>query len=224
MTDSSKHIYEKLSEPFPEEMEKTLSKGGARLTYIPVSEVITRLNRVLGVENWNSTIVSCYRDQLDPDYIVAHVRVDAVIGGRVVEKDGIGGQKIKRTKSGDIVDLGDEMKGAVSDALKKAVQQFGVGLYLARDIDAIELEYAQDEAEQQPAVNPKYEEFLKYRNEFDDDQVSQIREFWNDYSGGKPVPKAHEFTEEQLDALLVECIRIAFDAKIIIRGEEESEA
>ena len=204
-------------------MEKTLSKGGTRLTYIPVSEVITRLNRVLGVENWNSTIVSCYRDQLDPDYIVAHVRVDAVIGGRVVEKDGIGGQKIKRTKNGEIVDLGDEMKGAVSDALKKAVQQFGVGLYLARDIDAIELEYAQEEAEQQPEVNPKYEEFLKYRNEFNEEQIKQVREFWNDYSGGKPVPKPHEFTEEQLDALLVECIRIAFDAKIIIRGEEEDE-
>jgi hypothetical protein len=49
-----------------------------------------------------------------------------------VTRDGVGGQTIKRKRDGGIVDLGDEYKGAVSDALKKAAQSFGVGLYLAR--------------------------------------------------------------------------------------------
>jgi hypothetical protein len=213
-------IYEDLSLPFPEEMEKTLRKGGASLTYIPVSEVISRLNNVIGVNRWDSVIMSCERDSLDPDFIVAHVRLTVTFDGGTVVKDGIGGQRIKRTKAGEIVDLGDEMKGAVSDALKKAAQQLGVGLYLARDIDAIEIEQAQAEMAQQNAVNPKYEKFLDYRNNFGPEQLAQLREFWNEYSGGKPVPKPHEFTDEQLDALTIECARISVDGTVFVEGGE----
>ena len=117
-----------LSAPFPKEVEKQLDKGGATLTYIPVSEVIVRLNEVFGVLGWSYTLVKCARDVLDPDFLVAHVSM--TVGD--VTRDGVGGQKIKRTRAGDILDLGDEYKGAVSDALKKAAQSFGVGLYLAR--------------------------------------------------------------------------------------------
>ena len=117
-----------LSAPFPKEVEKQLDKGGATLTYIPVSEVIVRLNDVFGPLGWSYTLVKCDRDVLDPDFLVAHVSM--TVGD--ITRDGVGGQKIKRTRAGDIVDLGDEYKGAVSDALKKAAQSFGVGLYLAR--------------------------------------------------------------------------------------------
>ncbi len=117
-----------LSAPFSKEVEKQLDKGGATLTYIPVSEVIVRLNDVFGILGWSYTLVKCERDVLDPDFLVAHVSM--TVGD--ITRDGVGGQKIKRMKSGDIVDLGDEYKGAVSDALKKAAQSFGVGLYLAR--------------------------------------------------------------------------------------------
>ena len=87
-----------LSEPFDPSVEKQLKKGGASLTYIPVSEVITRLNRVLGVDMWSYEILSCVRDSLDPDYIVAHVRLTATFvptndaPSLTVTKDGIGGQ------------------------------------------------------------------------------------------------------------------------------------
>ena len=121
-----------LSAPFPKEVERQLDKGGITLTYIPVSEVIVRLNEVFGVTGWSYTQIKCERDFLDPDFLVAHVRL--TVG--TTTRDGVGGQKIKRTKAGDILDLGDEYKGAVSDALKKAAQSFGVGLYLARSISA----------------------------------------------------------------------------------------
>jgi len=51
-------LFEQLSEPFDPAVERQLKKGGASLTYIPVSEVITRLNRVLGVDMWSYEIVS----------------------------------------------------------------------------------------------------------------------------------------------------------------------
>ena len=48
-----KDVYGPLSEAFLQEMERTLIKGGTNLIYIPVSEVINRMNKVLGVENWS---------------------------------------------------------------------------------------------------------------------------------------------------------------------------
>ena len=95
---TSANIMQMLSEPFPPEMERILKKGGTSLTYIPVSEVITRLNKVLGVDQWSFEIISCGRDSLDPDYIVAHVRIswhcDASRPDAIIYRDGYGGQKI----------------------------------------------------------------------------------------------------------------------------------
>jgi len=178
-----------LSEPFDPSVEKQLKKGGASLTYIPVSEVITRLNRVLGVDMWSYEILSCTRDTLDPDYVVAHVRLTATFvptndaPALTVTKDGIGGQKIKRTKNGDIVDLGDEMKGAVSDALKKAAQHFGVGLYLARSEESMNLEYAQDTADQ-PISADHFEKLREVLNNQAQDTIDACRAHWSEISNG----------------------------------------
>ena len=138
-----------LALPFDKSVEASMVKGNTRLTYIPVSEVIYRLNEVLNY-NWSYTVQSCQRDPLDPDYIVAHVTMKVYNGANdPVIRDGFGGVKVKRTRDGQIVDLGDEYKGAVSDALKKAAQSFGVGLYLARHEDK-----AQPSTERMPITNP----------------------------------------------------------------------
>ena len=121
---------ERLSAKFDESVHRSMLKGGTRLTYIPVAAVIQRLNEVLGVDAWSLKIVSTYRDATDPDFIVAHIMLTAEFEREVVTRDAVGGQRIKRTRDGGIIDLGDEMKGAVSDALKKAAQTLGVGLYL----------------------------------------------------------------------------------------------
>ena len=121
---------EALSARFDESVHRSMLKGGTRLTYIPVAAVIQRLNEVLGVDAWSLKIVSVYRDATDPDFIVAQIMLTAEFEREVVTRDAVGGQRIKRTRDGGIIDLGDEMKGAVSDALKKAAQTLGVGLYL----------------------------------------------------------------------------------------------
>ena len=172
-----------LSEPFPSEVEKQLKKGGASLTYIPVSEVITRLNKVLGVDMWSYEIVKCERDALDPDYIVAHVRLSATFvptdkaPNIIVTKDGIGGQKIKRTRNGDILDLGDEMKGAVSDALKKAAQHFGVGLYLARSEESMHLEHAEEQAVS-PISSEHFDRLRKVLNSQTQEVIEGAKKYW----------------------------------------------
>lgn len=205
-----------LNEQFPQEVERQLKKGGAFLTYIPVSEVITRLNKVIGFDGWSYEIVKCERDSLDPDFIVAHVRLTVYTDGdrfMHVTKDGFGGQKIKRTKQGDIVDLGDEFKGAVSDALKKAAQTIGIGLYLARTEEAMEAVETAPPAPE-PAVDPiiaeMWEDFIGLSKTLDADGKAELNAFWTKHTNGRPKPTKQTATKEDLEALVGECIRISF--------------
>lgn len=209
-------IYQQLTEQFPPEMEKRLSKGGASLVYIPISEVITRMNKIIGVENW-SFIVKGW-EQVGTS-IVAHVSVTATILGNTVTREGVGGQKIKLSKQGDPVDIGDEVKGAVSDALKKAVQTLGIGLYLARSYEAMEIEQALDApvALPAPTVSPKYTQF-KSLLEGNDEYKTKIKDFWGHYGGGRPVPKPSEFTEEELDILIAEIVSYSFPGATVVES------
>ena len=198
-----------LSEPFPKEVERVLKKGGRSFTYIPVSEVITRLNKVLGIESWSYEVLSVGRDDLDPDFIVAHVRLSVIFEAdegdgetstSLTVRDGVGGIKVKRTHKGDIIDLGDDMKGAVSDALKKAAQHFGVGLYLARGEEALYLEEA--EAPTNPPISESH--FMRLNNimaELPEDILVQAQAFWDAVSNGAPFER--EFvTRSLLDEML----------------------
>jgi hypothetical protein len=212
-------IYSMLSEPFPREMERQLKKGGASLTYIPVSEVITRLNKVLGFDCWSYEIVKCERDALDPDFIVAHVRMNVYTNAdksTSVVKDGFGGQKIKRTKNGDIVDLGDEFKGAVSDALKKAAQAIGVGLYLARSEEAMMEEVAAEREQQilqsiDPVVAELWDDFVSISRTLNDEQKKELNAFWAEYAGGRPKPTKVTATEPDLEALMEKALFLSFE-------------
>lgn len=208
-----------LNEQFPHEVERQLKKGGTSLTYIPVSEVITRLNKVLGFDGWSYQIIRCERDTLDPDFIVAHVRLDVFpLGDRFVSvtKDGFGGQKIKRTKQGDIVDLGDEFKGAVSDALKKAAQALGIGLYLARTEEAMEAVESSPaptiiEVPVDPEVAELWDNFVSFSKSLNADGKAALNSFWNEYAGGRSKPTKQTATIIDLEALIAECIKISFN-------------
>ena len=215
--------YQELSSPFPPEMERELRKGGTSLTYIPVSEVITRLNKVLGVEAWSMRIISCERDRIDADFIVAHVTLDAILvndkGEHVmVHRDGIGGQKIKRTKQGDIVDLGDEMKGAVSDALKKAAQTLGVGLYLSRSEEAMDIEAHIDASAEVPVgpdVAEQWDAFVSITKTLSKEQKETLRERWSERSDGAPIPKQSTATLEDIEFLHAHAVGIALNGTLI---------
>jgi hypothetical protein len=198
-----------LNESFPKEVERQLKKGGASLTYIPVSEVISRLNKVFGFDGWSYEIIKCERDLLDPDFIVAHVRMNVFPGSDrfvSVTKDGFGGQKIKRTKNGDIVDLGDEMKGAVSDALKKAAQALGVGLYLARTEEAMEIEA---EASIDPVIESMWSQFIDLSKNLSAEGKAELGEFWKSYAGDRPKPTRQTANKADLEELIQKCVLIA---------------
>jgi hypothetical protein len=221
-----------LAEPFPVEMEKTLVKSGMSLVYLPVSEVINRLNKVLGPESWSFTVISIERDQYDNDEIIAHINLSIDFGdGKIVNKHGIGGQSVKRAKStGKPIDLGNDFKGAVSDALKKAAQQLGVGLYLARSADAMDIEDAMDAdlvnkstitAQQNisPEVSQKWENFMSIVKSLSSEKKSELNAYWDKASSGQPKPRKETITPDALDGLTAEATRLSFGGGTIIDGE-----
>ena len=221
-----------LAEAFPVEMEKTLVKSGMSLVYLPVSEVINRLNKVLGPESWSFTVISIERDQYDNDEIIAHINLSIDFGdGKIVNKHGIGGQSVKRAKStGKPIDLGNDFKGAVSDALKKAAQQLGVGLYLARSADAMDIEDAMDAdlvnkstitAQQNisPEVSQKWENFMSIVKSLSSEKKSELNAYWDKASSGQPKPRKETITPDALDGLIAEATRLSFGGGTIIDGE-----
>jgi hypothetical protein len=194
-------------------MERTLNKGGASLTYIPVSEVINRMNKVLGVEEWSFSINKW--EQIGTS-IVAHVVVNANINGKVVSRDGVGGQKIKINKQGEPVDIGDEVKGAVSDALKKAVQTLGIGLYLARSEEAMEIEQVMDAPAPSSAEVENFSKLVGITKTFSDEQKQTLNQRWVSIAGETPKPrKAGDVSADLLEKLLTEAVSVSFNATAV---------
>lgn len=217
------NIYSQLAEPFPQEMERVIVKSGVELVYLPVSEVINRLNRVVGVDNWSFEIISVSRDTIDQDEIIAHVSLTAIVNDKTVVKHGFGGISVKRSKKdGRPVDLGNDFKGAVSDALKKAAQNLGIGLYLARTSDALDIEEAMQSGDTpqtpQATVDPELEQrwnnFVGLSKNLTAEQKLELNKFWEEYSGGKPKPTKATASIEDIDALIVQATALTFGASV----------
>jgi hypothetical protein len=178
------------------------------------------LNKVLGVGNWSSEIIFIGRDSADPDWVIAQVRLIARLGDNTVVKDGVGGQQVKYTKAGKILDLGDEFKGAMSDALKKAAQQLGVGLYLARDDAAIEVDESNDALAQQVAqvdegINQLFDQLVSLSKSLTPEQKEALEDFWIEYADGEPKPTRTTAKVEDLEALIAEVTRLTLGGDFV---------
>lgn len=158
---------QRLDEPFAEHQIKTLeAKGG--LDYVPVAEVIARMNDVLGTGKWTAVITSA--EKIETSAIV-QVSVTAEIDGNLCSAPGIGGAQVRSS-----MELGDTFKSAYSDALKKACQRLGVGLHLARDEEPV-------------PVNVEVEEWSKvmsFVKQLDESDMKKVAAWWDENAGGRP--------------------------------------
>jgi hypothetical protein len=127
---AARTTYEQLSAPF----DVTFSdvRGGVEVTFISGEQVVTRLNEVLGAGGWSFRVL---HQEIHPeaDEVWALGEMVADIDGKTVTRQQFGSQKIKRSRStGAPLDLGFDLKGASTDAMKKCASWLGVGLYLSR--------------------------------------------------------------------------------------------
>ena len=120
--------YERLSKPF----DKTHKKKD--LDYITGEQAVSRLNDVLGFDGWSFKVIEHgYNDAADEFWALGELTIHS---GPPAVIQQFGSQKPNRYRAdnrdhpNEIIDLGFDLKGAVTDALKKCASLRGVGLYL----------------------------------------------------------------------------------------------
>ena len=117
-----------LTRPFdPAQIRQREGRGGKMLDYLETHSVITRLNEAFSGA-WSFEAVE-YKTM--EGEIIVKGRLTA--GG--VSKEQFGSSEVHRTRGengekGAPISVGDDLKAAASDALKKCATLFGVGLHL----------------------------------------------------------------------------------------------
>lgn len=126
--------YERLAQPFDWTFKDT--RGGVELEYVTGEQVTSRLNEVLGVWGWSFRVLQHgINVEADEVWVLGEMTstFDLPDGAtRTVLRQQFGSQKIKRSRSsGAPLDIGFDLKGAGTDALKKCASLIGVGLWLS---------------------------------------------------------------------------------------------
>ena len=111
-----------LVEPFPDDAIRSRRGGhGKELRYLETWRIIDRLNRAFA-HNWTFRILEW---KVMENEVVVHAELEAA----GVSKQAFGGSTITRNRdTGEAISIGDDVKAASSDALKKASTSLGVGL------------------------------------------------------------------------------------------------
>jgi len=121
------------SELIEKEFDRSLIKtrkgrSGTTLSYVETSEYIKRLNQVFDY-NWSFEIVD---EKVDSGFVIVRGKLTA----EGTTKMQYGTSQVTVGKdSGEVLAIGDDMKSAGSDALKKCCSLFGIGLHLYNDAD-----------------------------------------------------------------------------------------
>ncbi|MBM3264283.1 MAG: hypothetical protein FJY97_12780 [candidate division Zixibacteria bacterium] len=115
---------ELLQRPFPtSQIRKRKTSLGVTLEYLETPTVIARLNEAFDGE-WSFRI-------LDHKFLDDDVVVLGELTAEGVAKQQFGTCELSQeTEDGMVLSMGDALKAAASDALKKAATLFGVGLHL----------------------------------------------------------------------------------------------
>jgi len=127
-------VLKKLKEPFNFKARK--GQGGKTFYYVPSDDVVERMNEVFK-GNWSTEVLSIKEKE---GYVLAHVRVSALDQetGIMFKHEGFAGQYIARytegPRRGQVVDIGNSYKAAISKAIKVACSRWGVGLRLDPDL------------------------------------------------------------------------------------------
>lgn len=121
-------LYGRLAAPFDVTFRDL--RGGVELEYITGEQCTSRLNETLGFMAWSFRVLEHgIHAEADECWVLGELTV--TVNGQTVTRQQFGSQKIKRSRSsGTPLDIGFDLKGAATDALKKCASLIGVGLYL----------------------------------------------------------------------------------------------
>lgn len=106
---------------------------GVPAPFLSGEQVATRLNKVVGVGRWNYRVLERWHDA-ESDEVVVLGELSLYVEEQWITRQQFGSQKVKRFAQGPSIgrplNVGDDYKGASTDAMKKCASLFGVGLYM----------------------------------------------------------------------------------------------
>lgn len=130
--------------------------GNTTLTYLTGEQVTSRLNEALGIFGWQYRIVEHgYNQEADEIWALGELTCwNPLDRGITVTRQQFGSNKLKRSRTTQApLDIGFDLKGAATDALKKCATLVGVGLYLY-DTEEVNRIQEEEQAQRQNAATP----------------------------------------------------------------------
>lgn len=115
---------------------KRPARGGAQVDYIPGWWFIQQLNALFNY-NWDLEVMDQGFLGTPPSQVWVRVKLTVKSGGITVTKTAYGGSDIKKlSTTGAIIDLGDDLKSAETDGMKKAATFLGIAadIYGKREV------------------------------------------------------------------------------------------
>lgn len=134
------------------------NRGGVELEYITGEQCATRLNTVLGPFGWSGRVLEHgYNEEANEYWVLYELTVHSDENGSLlpqsITRQQFGSQKVKRRRNDNSpLDIGFDLKGATTDAMKKCATLIGVGLYLSSK-EPREDEQPAPQQQQRPAGN-----------------------------------------------------------------------
>jgi len=114
-----------LTQPFPQDVIRTRpGQHGRTLTYVDTATIVERLNAASDFE-WSFEVVR-YEILQNEVIVLGKLTIDGV------SKAAFGTTAVTKDNAGKEVSIGDDLKVAASDGVKKAASLFGIGLDLHR--------------------------------------------------------------------------------------------
>jgi len=113
----------------PEKIKQRKGPGGKTLDYVETHEVIARLNEAFDY-CWSFEIE---QQRTDENEAIVLGRLTVYDGDRIITKMQFGSNQIRQGMA-----IGDALKAAASDAIKKCATLLGIGLHLYRDEEVVE--------------------------------------------------------------------------------------
>lgn len=140
---SSKQIMRLVEKTPPAQVYKRPGKGGKTWDYVTVSYVQRVLDFTFGF-NWDFDVVE-HGKEADHVWVLGRLTVRNPQGTQSIVKTQFGRSEVKHKKEGGMLDYGNDLKAATSDALKKCASMLGI----ARDI------YGKTDYKQESGVTPR---------------------------------------------------------------------
>lgn len=141
---SSKQIMRLVEKTPPSQIYKRPGKGGKQWDYVTVSYVQRVLDYTFGF-NWDFDIVE-HGKEADHVWVLGRLTVRNPKGTQSIVKTQFGRSEVKHKQGGkEMLDYGNDLKAAASDALKKCASMLGI----ARDI------YGKTDYKEESGVTPR---------------------------------------------------------------------